>query len=73
MNWDDLRFFIAVANANNITDAGQALLASVLGLKVENITSNITRPCTLLSCSSTPSRKPKAAVAAPGKPRRGSN
>lgn len=28
MNWDDLRFFIAVANANNITDAGQALKVS---------------------------------------------
>lgn len=28
MNWDDLRFFIAVANASNITDAGQALKVS---------------------------------------------
>ncbi|WP_404939387.1 LysR family transcriptional regulator [Pseudomonas sp. JDS08PS003] len=28
MNWDDLRIFIAVANANNITDAGQALKVS---------------------------------------------
>jgi len=28
VNWDDLRFFIAVANASNITDAGQALKVS---------------------------------------------
>ncbi|MGE8411395.1 MAG: LysR family transcriptional regulator [Pseudomonas sp.] len=28
MNWDDLRFFIAVANASNITDAGRVLKVS---------------------------------------------
>ncbi|MGC5700810.1 LysR family transcriptional regulator [Pseudomonas sp. NFXW11] len=36
MNWDDLRYFIAVANAGNITDAGQALqvAASTVSRKI---------------------------------------